>query len=173
MVWLASVFLIRFSYWYRQWETVFNIFGLLTIAILQFVLPGSNVGITIFAAVAILLVVLYAVGYAFYQHQQWRGNTKSLLLPYNWYYLCVAFLVLSLSIMLFVTQMYWIAAYWATHSLWHMLGGLGWGILLYARHTRQQEWAEDLQLPESYPKPVFHSIFFVPSTGGGYNFHAE
>lgn len=155
MVWLASVFLIWFTYAHRHWELVLNVFGLLTIAIIQFVLPGEHGGVAVFTGVALLLIFLYIGGFMIYRYQ--HGH-YFLLPPYNFKWLALATALLVLSTILYTFQNYWLSAYWAIHALWHILAALGWVALLWSKPKRSEQW----RLTKASSQRV---VAFVPMLG--------
>ena len=150
MVWLATVFLIIFPYEYRHWETVLNVIGLLAVAIVQFAMPGEHAGVAIFSAVSLLIIIVYVVAYVVYRY---RRGQRRWLPPYNWFWLCVAAMLLTLSTTLYTFQNYWLSAYWGTHADWHIMAALGWCALLLARPRRSQEWGAK-PCGNLYVKPV-------------------
>jgi Protein of unknown function (DUF3522) len=154
LIWLATVFLIRFSYEYRYWELVLNMIGLLAVAVIQAAWPGEHTGVAIFAVVSMGILLIYAIVY---------GIQHSGLLPYNWFFLCVGLTLLTLSTMLYTIQNYWLAARWIIHSLWHVMAGLGWAVLLYSREKRSVEWMADKEMiAVGGNVPIFRFILPMP-----------
>lgn len=108
---LAAFYFVEFGFGYEWLEWVLIFVGLCVIVILQITLPGE---LYVQAGIAVLAFCVVAGYWILFGMPE-----------YDWNNVAIGVCLLSMSVMLFSAQQVYSPAYWAIHSLWHIVAAIG------------------------------------------------
>lgn len=123
LVVLAGLYLIWFEKDYEWVEWIMIFIYICAIVVLQVVLPGElYVQGGLIGSLIIVLITYWCI----------FGIPK-----YDWYYLTIGTIFLSISAILFSYQSASPDGYWAIHSLWHLFGAIGISFIFYTKESAE------------------------------------